>query len=200
MKENQILIQNLKMLLWLGNREHTDRSYPDYIEQVSRSCSLPCADFVKILQGNRIPSSQELSQINATMQNVGMDLSDIETRLLFPDLVKTAGAELMDLNIQYLLHSVAAGRIQSFADAIGVNASTVSRWLRKKTKPDSYARKQISEYFGFGSEEELVLSFLFLGLDPVTDAQKRMYCQKLIDEIDRDAFLKIYPALKKLLR
>lgn len=200
MTANQILIQNLKTLLWLGNREHTGRSYPDFVEQVSQSCSLPYADFMKILHGNRIPSSQELSQITATLQNAGMDLSDIEMRLLFPDLMKTAGAELMDLNIQHLLHSVGVGRIQSFADAIGVNQSTVFRWFRQKTKPDSYARKQISRYFGFESEEELALSFLFLGLDPVTDAQKRMYCQKLIDEMDKDSFLKIYPALKKLLR
>lgn len=200
MDQGQILTHNLKTLLWLGNRNQITRSYSEYIQQVSQSCALEYEEFKSILQGNRQPTPPELMRIVQTLGKLGFDLDSIESKPLVPDLIETAGAELLDLNIQYLIRSVACGKAQHFADAIGVNISTVNRWLNRKTRPDTYAKAQIADYFGFTSQEEIITSFVFLGLDPITDAQKRMYCQNQIDLMDKDAFLKIYPALIKLLK
>lgn len=96
--------------------------------------------------------------------------------------------------------TIPPGKQQRFVESIGMNPSTLSRWKRRKTRPDTYAKGQIAAYFGFESLEEIMMSFLFLGLEPFTDAQERLYCQNQIDQVDNEAFRKIYPALVKLLK
>ena len=200
MEPNQIFIQNLKTLLWLGNRNFLNRSYQDYIRQVALSCSMEYDTFMKIVQGNYCPNPQELSQIIEALAILGYDLEGIETKQLFPRLKDTAGPELLDLSIQHLILSIPTGQQGKFAKAIGVNQSTLCRWKQRKTRPDTYAKRQIANYFGFESQDEIMLSFIFLGLEPFTDAHKKLYCQNQIDLMDTEAFRKIYPALVKLLK
>ena len=46
---------------------------------------------------------------------------------------------------------------------------------------------------------DLRTQFLFLELEPVSTQQKKQYCKKMIDEIDKDAFEAIFVALEKML-
>lgn len=200
MEPNQILIQNIKTLLWLGNRHNTNRSYVEYIQQISVSCRIKYETFMDIIQGSCSPTPHDLTQIVKTLGKLGYELDEIETKALFPDLKETAGEELMDLNIQYLIHSIPRGQQKKFVETIGMNPSTLCRWKQRKTKPDTYAKQQIAAYFGFETPEDIMLSFLFLGLEPYTDKHRRLYCQNQIDQMETEAFQKIYPALLKLLK
>lgn len=200
MEHNPTLPQNIKALLWLGNRNNSSLPYPEYVRKISDECILQYSTFMEIIQGTRYPTAQELLSIVKVLRKLGYDLEAIETKLLFPDLSETAEEELMDLNIQYLIHSIPYGQQRHFVESIGMNPSTLSRWKKQKTKPDTYAKEQIANYFGFQSPKELMLSFLFLGIEPFTDAHKKIYCQNQIDQMDNEAFREIYPALSKLLK
>lgn len=200
MEQTPILSQNIKVLLWLGNRNNGSLPYSEYVRKISDECMLEYSAFMDIIQGTRYPTAKELSLIVKTFRKLGYDLETIETKLLFPDITETAGNELMDLNIQHLIHTIPYGQHQHFLESIGMNPSTLSRWKRQKTRPDTYAKEQIASYFGFESSDELMLSFLFLGVEPITDTHKKLYCQNRIDQMDNEAFGKIYPVLVKLLK
>lgn len=199
MVNRTVLVQNLQALVWLGNRGSIRRTYSQYICLLAGKCGLSYEEFMDILQGKVDPSTLELAAIRANLSSLGYDLDNLESKLLFPKLAESVGDELLNLNLRHLIMSLPRGHNQEFVDAIGVNASTLTRWKQGKTKPDTYARNQIAKYFGFSDPEELRTSFLFLGFDPVTIAQKKMLCMDQIERMSKEDFDKLYPALLKLL-
>lgn len=66
-------------------------------------------------------------------------------------------------------------------------------------KPSRHFQREICKYFKIGEPEDLKAAYFFFGLSPVSTPQKKLECKRLIDELDRDEFEKLYPALLKLL-
>ena len=193
------LADNLKVLLWKNKGELSNRSYAEYIDHVAKQCRMDGEHFRAILRGDVQADDLEERKLRLFFEDFGYDLSAIRYMPLFEDLIEKSGDELLDRNLRFLLQSLERGENGEFIQAIGVNPSTVSRWKQGITKPDRESQRRICGFFGYSDERVLRRRFLFLGLEPVSTQQRKRRCQKLMENMDRDEFEKIYPALIKLL-
>ena len=193
------LAENLKVLLWKNKGELSNKAYADYIDYVAVQCHMSPEHFRRILLDECQPSSQEEGNLRAYFADYGYDLTVMRYEFLFDELMKSSQVELIDKNLRYLLSSLEWGENTAFIEEIGVNPSTVTRWKQGTTKPDKESQLRICQFFGYPDTQILKTGLLFLGLVPVSSQQRKQLCKKMIDEMDKEAFEQIYPALRKLL-
>ena len=193
------LAENLKVLLWKGKGELSQRTYRQYLDFVALRCSLTPDHLRAILRDQEKATSDEERALCSYFSDYSDLLSAINYDFLFAELVEQSGEELLEKNIQYLLSTIGWGKNSEFVEKIGVNSSTLTRWKQGKTKPDKYAQSQIAHYFGFRDAQELRSKFLFLDFEPVSSEQKKQECKSLIDKMSKEDFELIFPALQKLL-
>lgn len=194
------LSKNLKVLIWKGKSELLNRSYEQYIDHVARQCSIPLEHFRSCLLDQSTLDYKEIGNLKRFFEDCGYDLSAMEHEFIFDELIKSSTKELISLNIQYLLNALTWGDNSEFIEAVGVNPSTLTRWKQGVTRPDKESQRRICAYFGYPDAEVLTTGFLFLGLGPVSDQQRRRLCKTLIDDMNKQDFDKLYPALLKLLK
>ena len=194
-----ILADNLKVLLWQSKGEYSQRSYGEHVENVALRCGMTPDHFRSILRDKEHITDQELVTIRSFFRNYSDNLSGLQYDYLFSSLIEHSKEDIFEKNLQYLLSTLEHGENAEFAEEIGVNPSTLTRWKQGKTKPDKYALSQIAKYFGIKDVDELRTQFLFLELEPVSTRQKKQQCKKMIDEMDKEAFEAIFVALGKLL-
>ena len=194
------LSMNLKVLLWKCKGELANRTYPQYIDHVAQQCKMTPEHFRSCLLDQTIMEPDEVSQIKSFFDDCGYDLSAIDYDFIFRDLIDASTKELIGLNLQYLLSSLEWGDNNTFVEAVGINPSTLSRWKQGVTRPDKESQRQICKYFGYPDAEVLKTGFLFLGLEPVSDQQRRQVCKDYIDRLSREDFDKLYPALLRMLK
>lgn len=190
---------NLKVLLWKGKSDLSQRTYREYLDFVAIKCGLTPEHLRGILRDQETATASEQSSLCSYFGEYSDMLAAINYDFLFKDLVEQSGDELLRRNIQYLLGKIERGKNAGFVEKIGVNASTLTRWKQGKTKPDKYAQTEIAKYFGFRDTQELRSKFLFLDYEPVSEEQKKQECKTLIDNMSKEDFEAIFPALQKLL-
>lgn len=193
------LTENIKVLLWKNKGELSNKTYCEYINHVAQQCHMDPDYFRAILRDAVQPTGREVNLLRKYFEDYGYDLSAIQYRFLFEELLAKSGDDLLAKNIQYLLKSLTRGKNAKFIETIGVNPSTVSRWKQGTTKPDRDSQNRICQYFGYPDARILRSSFLFLGLEPVSTEQRKQQCKELINSMDRETFDRMYPALLKLL-
>ena len=192
------IADNLKVLIWQSKTDF-EQSYPEYIDFISQQCRMRPGRLRDILRDKATINAQEESSLQRYFEKLGFDSYAISYDFLYADVIEQSKDDLLDKNIQYLLNSLKHGQNKAFTDAIGVNASTVTRWKKGLTKPDRYALTQIARYYGFPDVNFMKTSFLFLDLDPVSVQQKKDECKNLIDAMSKEDFEALYPAIMKLL-
>lgn len=198
MPEINYLAKNFQVMCWLGIKKHLVYAPSEYLKHLSENTRIPEADLRKILAGTALPSSEESSRL--CMFFTGQtSIEGIEDRCLFADIVKNGKADILRRNIAYITENIPQDCSRDFCNQIGVNFSTYNRWKNGKTEPDRYAQEQVAQYLGFEDKQALSYEMLFLEIqDPPIPLQK-MICKSLIDQMEREDFLVLYPVLKKLL-
>ena len=190
---------NLKVLLWKNKGELTNKTYSEYIDYVAKQCHMTTEHFRDILLDDAEPTGAEEKALRDYFSDYGYDLAAIRYDFIFGTLVREGKNDLITKNLLFLLSSFEWGENAEFINAIGVNQSTVSRWKQGITKPDKESQLRICRYFGYPDARILREGFLFLGLEPISSKQRKQACKRMIDEMNKEEFERIYPALRKLL-
>lgn len=155
--------------------------------------------FRAILRDTVQPTGREVNLLRKYFEDYGYDLSAIQYRFLFEELLAKSGDDLLAKNIQYLLKSLTRGKMQNSLKLSVLIRQPFRAGNRELQNPTRDSQNRICQYFGYPDARILRSSFLFLGLEPVSTEQRKQQCKELINSMDRETFDRMYPALLKLL-
>lgn len=120
-----------------------------------------------------------------------------------PDMVLhhrlVSSSEILSRNIDYLFDGLGHGTKGEFAQTIGVDVSTISRWRRGVAKPSREHIAKICEQFALDVGTNLEEQPLFLSPAPVSLSQRREWLKKKIDQLSPSEMSDLFPAFLRLL-
>jgi transcriptional regulator with XRE-family HTH domain len=190
--EHALIARNLRFLLW---REGLKREqwaptlasrlglYPSVAEQLVRGG----------LADTHI-SSVLLERIN---QVFGFESKEGELR--FRDLVSEAG-NILGHNVRYLIDSLPHGGKKKLANALGVDQTTVARWLKGTFPPSKSMQIALGARFGLPSDVDLSIDPLYLSPVPIVEGEQRRWVQHRVEELSSEQFRARYMALWLILK
>ncbi len=116
------------------------------------------------------------------------------------DLLEKHGGDILVENIRHLIDGLPHGQKKEFAAKLGVDVTTVSRWIGGAQHPTKKKLKEIGKYFGLPPGTDLDSEPIFLWTDPVSEAQIKNWLMEQIQQIDGKTLREIFPALRRLLK
>ena len=115
------------------------------------------------------------------------------------DLLLESGTDILFENIRHLVGGMERGGKKRLAIDIGVDPTTVSRWLAGTSRPPNPTLRQLASYFGLPTHTDLASWPSFLSPDPVSITERKEWLMDRINSLEADDLGKLYPALQKLL-
>ena len=177
---------NLRYLFW-----RSGKGRDEWVREVV--AWLGCSSVrARDLLTNSIPSQREVDVLSEK-------LGATSEELRFTGLVEELGDDLFLHNLQYLVDGVEHGEKNKVARAVGVHATSLSRWIAGTHHPEKRYRASLARYFGLSSETELVSEPIFLSLLPVSESDRKRWLRSAIDDLDHRSLNDLFPALFKLL-
>jgi transcriptional regulator with XRE-family HTH domain len=125
----------------------------------------------------------------------GVSESDLTTK----DLLAAANIDLFHENISFLIDLLPHGEKKRFAENLGVDATTISRWKNGSQRPTKRKIAAILDYFSVPDEVAIGTTPIFLSSDPVGIEETRSWLHHRADLIEGRVLHQIFPALKRLL-
>jgi len=186
--------QNLCFLLW--REDEPRRNWADKLAEWI-DCDLLRAE--RLLRGEEQLRQEELQAI-ANQLNLPED--DV-VAILETDLLDQSGISIYEENLKYLLRLVKElkkGCKQEFAQAIGVDATTVSRWIKGELSPKTDNVIKICKFFRPYSYTDLKEEPLFLSPSPVDVMEQRVWLEERVREMSDRTIQQLFPALERLLK
>ena len=192
---------NLRYVLFLKKQElgYGHSPYPKYVELFAKRVLINEERFVKILLGVVKVDDNEKSRIIEALCLDDSDRYAIDSVDMREGKSESIRRQFFQLNIVTILDQLEHGEKAKVAAALGVNASTMTRW-RKGTMPGAEMLRKISSYFGLESPEMLTEGYLFYRLEPATVQEKRQNISEALQAMDNKTFEAMYPALERLTR
>ncbi len=138
-------------------------------------------------------SPEDLSELGRALETEGEG-----ENLRFADLARD-GSDVLHENLRFLFGSLGHGGKKSLASELGVDQTTVSRWLNGSYEPQTSSLRQISSYFGLPVGTDLREDLIFLSADPVALTERRNWLRARIDDLSTDELRELYPALRRML-
>ena len=174
--------------------------YPKYVELFAKRVLISEERFIKILLGTVKADDSEKSRILEALCLDDSDRYAIDATDMREGKKESIRHQFFRLNIGTLLDQLEHGEKEKVAAALGVNASTLTRWKGGTTMPSAERLQRIANYFGLESPETLTEGYLFYQLEPVTVQEKRQRISEALEAMDNKTFESIYPALERLTR
>ena len=129
------------------------------------------------------------------------ELGGIEPdRLLSADLLHEEGVNIFSRNLSFLIDSLPHGQKKHFAESLGVEQTTVSRWGKGTQRPAKSKVGAILDYFNLPRTTDLKKEPLFLSITPIGEAETKKWLKGRIDELDSETLRSLTPALIMLLK
>jgi transcriptional regulator with XRE-family HTH domain len=119
---------------------------------------------------------------------------------LSEDLIERDGLNILYENIHYLINTLPHGQKKEFAKRLGIDVTTVSRWVSSAHRPAKKKQDEICQYFSLPAGTNLETEAVFLWTDPVSEAQMKTWLIESINFLDVNFLRLIFPALKRLLK
>lgn len=126
------------------------------------------------------------------------ELEEEGETLRFSDLVRDGTKILME-NLRFLIGNLGHGEKKVLAKELEIDPTTVSRWLNGTYEPQSPTLQQLMTHFGLPSKTDLRHDPIFLSAEPVSDAERRHWLFRRIDELSSSEIRELYPALRRML-
>jgi len=123
-----------------------------------------------------------------------------EGDLTAKDLLAAANLDLFHANLSFLIDLLPHGEKKRFAEKLGVDATTISRWKNGAQKPTKRKLTAILRYFGLQDETDLSSVPVFLSAGPVGTVETRNWLHVRIDRLDAEILQGLFPALSRLVR
>ena len=182
-----VLVENLKYLLWkkgIGKE--------DWVPVLAASLGCDHERAKSLLEDSQLGTSLELEE--AIAQFGEMDLTALRTRRLWTD----DQVDTMSANLAFLLDSLPHGEKKNFAEKIGVDATTISRWGSGKQRPTKKKIHTILNYFNLPESANLNTELFFLSTAPLGEVETKRWLKEKVDNMDPVSLRQLFPSLKKL--
>jgi transcriptional regulator with XRE-family HTH domain len=108
-------------------------------------------------------------------------------------------ADLLLENLRHLFGSLDHGGKKAVADSLGIDPTTISRWLNGSSKPHSRSLELLARHFGLPANTDLRIAPVFLAFEPLAATERRQWLHSRIDALTQDDLRSLYPALHRLL-
>lgn len=122
-----------------------------------------------------------------------------EGGLISVDLLASANLDIFHENLSSLIDLLPHGEKKRFAEKLGVDATTISRWKNGAQRPTKRKLAAIVRYFGLPDETVLTSDPIFLSAGPVGTSEKRLWLHRRIDKLDGGILQGLFPAFARLL-
>ena len=181
------LKRNIRYLLW---KEGADR--PDWPSKLAKwlGCPLRRAEDLLEGEGEDLTSKEKKALEKAT---------GLAPEELSRDLLEKLDGNILVENIRHLIDGLPHGQKKEFAAKLGVDVTTVSRWIGGAQRPTKKKLEEIGKYFGLPPGTDLDSEAIFLWTDPVSETQMKSWLMEQIQQIDGKTLREVFPALKRLL-
>ena len=182
------LARNIRYLLW---KEGAGRK--DWQSKLAEwlGCSLQRAE--ELLEGNgKALTPKEKKTLEKATGLAPEELSG--------GLLDKHGEDILVENIRHLINGLPHGKKKEFAAKLGVDVTTVSRWIGGAQRPTKSKLGRIAQYFSTPPGTNLAIDPIFLSMEPINESQMRKRIHESIDRLDAETLRTIYPALARLLK
>jgi len=183
----QVLKRNIRYLLWKGGADR--KEWPSRLAGWL-ACPIPWANALLEGEGGELTAKERKALGNET----GLSPED-----LLGDLLEKQGVDILVENIRHLLNGLPHGQKKEFAQSLGVDVTTVSRWLGGAQRPTKKKLEEIEKYFGLPPGTNLVSEPIFLWTEPISESQIKSWITDTIQQTDVKTLREIFPALRRLL-
>lgn len=180
--------RNIRYLLW---RKGVDRD--EWQTKLSEGLGCSSERAGELLEGHGAGLTPREKQ--ALAKAIGPESID-----LVADLIGKHGVDVLAENIRYLLNGLPHGQKKEFAATMGVDVTTVSRWISGDQRPSKKKLVAIGKYFGLPAEIELDSEAIFLWTEPITDEHIKNWITLKIRQVNGKTLRDIFPALRRLLK
>jgi transcriptional regulator with XRE-family HTH domain len=109
------------------------------------------------------------------------------------------GCNVLVENLRYLLNSLGRGGKKVLAGELGVDPTTISRWLNGSFIPQTSTLRQLISHFGLPPHTDLQEDPIFLSAEPISATERRNWLHGRIANLPPDELRALYPALRRLL-
>lgn len=186
-KEVEIFSNNLRYLLWKSGtpKEH-------WIKRVTEWAGGEYDKAAGLLRGTAQPGPAFLEKVAQACRVESEDL-------LYRDMLREADVNVLRENLRLLIKGLGSGQKKLLASHLSIHPSTVSRWISGTQQPEKKMLVAISNYFGLRAGTDLIKEPLFLRELPVTDAERRAWLARRLEQLDAEALAELFPAVAKLL-
>ena len=185
---DELNMRNIRYLLW---KEGTDRK--DWPSKLAEwiGCSLRRAADLLEGEGEGLTSKEKKALEKAT---------GLAPEELSGDLLEKYDGDVLVENIRHLINGLPHGQKKEFAAKLGVDVTTVSRWIGGAQRPTKKKLEEIGKYFGLPPGTDLHSEAIFLWTDPVSETQMKSWLMEQIQHIDGKTLREVFPALRRLLK
>jgi transcriptional regulator with XRE-family HTH domain len=180
---------NVRFSLW--NRKVARSEWEAWL---AAKTTIPLDMCRRLVRGTLLDAAISSDQVRALAKAIGLD----EEILRSADLPRDRGNVLSE-NLRFLFSSLERGGKKSVASKLGIDPTTVSRWLSGNFEPQpAFLRKLILE-FGLPSDTDLLKDPIFLSAEPVSASERRQWLNTRIQTLPSDELKELFPALRRLL-
>jgi transcriptional regulator with XRE-family HTH domain len=180
--------RNIRYLLWKEGVEGKD-----WQSKLAEWVGCPLRRAEDLLEGRGDPLT--LKEKKALANAARLSLEDLSGNLL-----EKNGADILAENIRHLINGLPHGKKKEFAASLGVDVTTVSRWLGGAQRPTKKKLEEIGKYFGLPPGTNLDSDAIFLWTEPISESQMKSWITETIHLTDGKTLREIFPALRKLLK
>ena len=182
-----MLARNIRFLLW---KEGADRK--DWQSKLAKWLDCPLQRAGDLLEGEGEDlTSKEKKALEKATRLVPEELSG--------DLLEKHDGDVLVENIRHLIDGLPHGQKKEFAAKLGVDVTTVSRWIGGAQRPTKKKLEEIGNYFGLPPGTDLDSEAIFLWTEPVSESQMKHWITENIQHLDGNMLREIFPALRRLL-
>ena len=182
------LKRNIRYFLW---KEGTERK--DWRSKLTEWLGCPLQRAEDLLEGGGGDlTSKEKKALEKATKLAPEDFSG--------DLLDKHDVDILVENIRHLINGLPHGQKKEFAAKLGVDVTTVSRWIGGAQRPTKKKLEEIGKYFGLPPGTDLDSEAIFLWTDPVSETQMKSWLMEQIQQIDRKTLREVFPALRRLLK
>jgi transcriptional regulator with XRE-family HTH domain len=180
---------NVRFLLWSRKLARTE-----WEAWLAAREAIPHDMCKRLVRGTLLDADLSERHLDALAEALGLD---VET-LLYANLPRDRGRVLAE-NLRFLFSSVGHGGKKSLAANLGIDPTTVSRWLSGAYEPQPASLRQLVSEFGLPSDTDLQKDPVFLSVEPISLIERREWVNKRINALSSNEMRELFPAFRRLL-
>jgi transcriptional regulator with XRE-family HTH domain len=148
------------------------------------------------VQGSLPDAEISSGHLHALAEALGFEV-EVES-LRFANLPRDRGHVLSE-NLRFLFSTLGHGGKKAIASELGIDPTTVSRWLSGAYEPQLASLRQLVSHFGLPADTDLQEDPIFLSAEPVSAIERRTWLHERINALSRNELRELFPALLRIL-